>query len=211
MQRADTRLEPLENALLSKQQITTITSRAILSHWRKMIKRIVACRSQANHGYSLAEHHAVIPSRPFTLKNDSARPASLNFIYNPHLIIIQPHAHHARTRWGYPLRLAGKEQLTTGGVDDTEKNCFAAPAKGPRRCRSGPCNRSWFRYFLLINSSHVVPWASSTPAPPRNVREVPEYHPRFSILCENLTVFPEQFNTFPDICLHQDVTVEFFL
>lgn len=135
-----------------------------------MIKRIVACRSQVTTDILSREHHAVIPSRPFTLKNDSARPASLNFIYNPHLIIIQPHAHHARTRWGYPLRLAGKEQLTTGGVDDTEKNCFAAPAKGPRRCRSGPGNRSWFRYFLLINSSHVVPCASSTPAPPTIAR-----------------------------------------
>ncbi|KYM78773.1 Signal recognition particle receptor subunit beta [Atta colombica] len=36
----------------------------------------------------------------------------------------KPHAHHARTRWGYPLRLAGKEQLTTGGVDDTEKTAL---------------------------------------------------------------------------------------
>lgn len=179
-----------------------------------MIKRIVACRSQATMDILSREHHAVIPSRPFTLKNDSARPASLNFIYNPHLIIIQPHAHHARTRWGYPLRLAGKEQLTTGGFDDTEKNCFAAPAKGPRRCRSGPGNRSWFRYFLLINSSHVVLCASSTPRATndsKNVREVPEYHPRFSILCANLIVFSKQFNTFPDICLHQDVTDEFFL
>lgn len=166
-----------------------------------------------NHGYFLAKRHAAIPSCPFALKNDGARPASLNFIYNPHLIIIQPHAHHARTRWGYPLRLAGKEQLTTGGVDDTEKNCFAAPAKGPRRCRSDPSNRSWFRCFLLINSSHVFPCTFYPRASDgsKNVREVPDYHPRFSILCENLTVFSKQFNTFPDICLHQDVTDEFFL
>ncbi|KYN13405.1 hypothetical protein ALC57_14418 [Trachymyrmex cornetzi] len=38
----------------------------------------------------------------------------------------KPHAHHARTRWGYPLRLAGKEQLTTGGVDDTEPSSLSA-------------------------------------------------------------------------------------
>ncbi|TGZ51395.1 hypothetical protein DBV15_09185 [Temnothorax longispinosus] len=53
-----------------------------------------------------------------------------------------------------------------------------------------------------------------TPAPPtiaRTFAECLEYHPRFSILCENLTVFSKQFNTFPDICLHQDVTDEFFL
>jgi len=173
-----------------------------------MIKRIVACRSQP--WIFSPERHAAIPSRPFALKNDSARPESLNFIYNPHLIIIQPHAHHARTRWGYPLRLAGKEQLTTGGVDDTEKKLLCSA--GERRCRSGPGNRSWFRCFLLINSSHVVPCTFYPRATDdsRNVREVLEYHPRFSILCEDLTVFSKQFNTFPDICPHQDVTDEFF-
>lgn len=124
-------------------------------------------------GYSLAEHHAVIPSRPFALKNDSARPASLNFIYNPHLIIIQPHAHHACTRWGYPLRLVGKEQLTTGGVDDTEKKLLCSAGERAPEMPLGP-GQSLMISLLFAHQFKPrrvpLPCASSTPAPPSIAR-----------------------------------------
>ncbi|KYN36219.1 hypothetical protein ALC56_09179 [Trachymyrmex septentrionalis] len=78
----------------------------------------------------------------------------------------KPHAHHARTRWGYPLRLAGKEQLTTGGVDDTEKNCFAAPAKGPRRdaARTQAIAHDFAAFCSSIQATSSL--APSTLAPP---------------------------------------------
>lgn len=93
-----------------------------------------------------------------TLKNGPATSASLSFIYNPHLIIIQRHA------GGDTLsRLVRKKRLTTGGVDDTEKKLLSQRRKERREdagCRAGPSNRSWFRWFLLINSSHAAPFTN---------------------------------------------------
>ncbi|EGI63575.1 hypothetical protein G5I_08094 [Acromyrmex echinatior] len=77
----------------------------------------------------------------------------------------KPHAHHARTRWGYPLRLAGKEQLTTGGVDDTEKTALQHRRKGPGDAARTQAIAHDFAAFCssIQATSSLVP---STPASP---------------------------------------------
>jgi len=68
-------------------------------------------RIAANRGCPLAGRRDAIllsPRRGETLKNDGGRAASLSFIYNPHLIIIQSYAHHARKVGTHPSRLAGE-------------------------------------------------------------------------------------------------------
>lgn len=53
---------------------------------------------------------------------------------------LQSTPHYNTAAWldwkGYPLRLVRKKQLTTGGVDDTEKKLLLQPAaaKGAERC-----------------------------------------------------------------------------
>lgn len=181
-----------------------------------MIKRIIACRSQVTAD-ACAERRAarylLVPSRR-NVEKWWCRAGVIKL----HLQST-PHYNTATCTRGYPLRLVGKEQLTTGGVDDTEKKTAlqcrhegsgdAAPARAIAHDFAAFCSS------IQATSSSAPPAVLPPPLPPHSStsndiseeRSRGEYPPSATWY---LTILSRQFNTFSDTCLHQDVIAENF-
>lgn len=138
-----------------------ITSRIIRNRWREMMKRIVACRSQAIadvRSQDAASRYPLVPSR----RNVEKWRCRASIIK----LHLQSTLHYNTTAYASRLQVGIPVQISRGRVTNDwrrrrhrkKKTILQHRRKGRRCvCRSGPGNRSWFCCFLLINSSHVIP------------------------------------------------------
>lgn len=118
------------------EQIMAITSRVIRNRWREMMKRIVACRSQAIadvRSQDAASRYPLVPSR----RNVEKWRCRASIIK----LHLQSTLHYNTTACASRLQVGIPVQISRGRVTNDwrrrrhrKKNYFAAPAKGPEMC-----------------------------------------------------------------------------
>lgn len=157
-----------------------ITSRVIRNRWREMMKRIVACRSQAIadvRSQNAASRYPLVPSR----RNVEKWRCRASIIK----LHLQSTLHYNTTACASRLQVGILVQISRGRVTNDwrrrrhrKKNYFAAAAKGSEMCAARA--RAIAHDFAAFCSS--IQATSSLVYPPpsiarKNARQVPEHYP----------------------------------
>lgn len=134
---------------------------------------------------------------------------------------LQSTLHYNTTAYASRLQVGIPVQISRGRVTNDwqrrrhrkkKKNCFAAPAKGSEEM-CVPLGPGQSLMISLLFAHQFKPrHPLYTPRHRRYLaRTLAKCLNTILPLCVDLTIFSKQFNTFPDICLHQDVTYKFLL
>lgn len=182
MQRAEIRFKTVKKFVIFLEQIIAITSRVIRNRWREMMKRIVACRSQAIadvRSQDAASRYPLVPSR----RNVEKWRCRASIIK----LHLQSTLHYNTTACASRLQVGIPVQISRGRVTNDwrrrrhrKKKLFCSTGERAgdvcaARARAIAHDFAAFCSSIQATSSLVYPPPSTIAR--KNAREVPEHHP----------------------------------